>query len=78
MRVQLKPNYILTDENGASNKEPVLVNTETGETFGPMDVFEQSQSYGTILGRVAVRKMVNGKSFPQKEQKLIMKFYWTI
>jgi hypothetical protein len=75
MRVQLKPNYVLTDEHAAgSSGQPVLMNTETGEAFGPMDVFEPSESYGTMLARAAVKKMIRGKTFPPEEQKLIWKF----
>jgi hypothetical protein len=74
MKVNLKPNYVLTDEQEAGDGRPVLVNTETEETFGPMDVFEPSESYGTMLARAAVKKMVRGKTFPKREQELVWKF----
>ena len=75
MRVQLKSNYILTDEHVAnSNGQPVLVNTETGEVFGPMDVFEPSQSYGTMLCRAAVKKMARQAALTAEVQAFIQKF----
>ena len=75
MRVHLKSNYILTDAHAESSYgQPVLVNTETGETFEPMDIFEPSQSYGTMLCRAAVKKMIRGKTFTEEEQELIRKF----
>ena len=74
MRVQLKANYVLTDEHGSSNGQPILVNTETGEVFGPMDVFEPSQSYGTMLCRAAVKKMARQAALTAEVQAFIQKF----
>ena len=74
MRVQLKQNYVLTDQHEVSNGRPVLMNIETGETFGPMDIFEPSHSYGTMLCRAAVKKMVRGKTFTDGEHELIRKY----
>jgi hypothetical protein len=75
MRVHLKSNYILTDEHEESSYgQPFLVNTETGEVFGPMDIFEPSDSYGTMLCRAAVKKMIRGKTFTDEEQEFIKKF----
>ena len=33
--------------------EPVLTNENTGEAFGPEDLFEASESYGTLVARSA-------------------------
>jgi hypothetical protein len=74
VRVQLKPNYVLTDEHGSSNGQPILVNTETGEVFEPMDIFEPSDSYGTMLCRAAVKKMIRGMTFTVEEQEFIKNF----
>ena len=75
MRVQLKSKYVLTDEHAVSSTgHPVLLNTETGENFGPMDVFEPSQSYGTMLCRAAVKKMARNLTLTDEEQELINKF----
>ena len=75
MRVRLKPNYVLTDEDTASSSgQPVLVNTETGEKFGPMDVFEPSQSYGTMLCRAAVKKMARQAALTAEVRAFIQKF----
>ena len=74
MRVQLKSNYVLTDEHESGNGQPILVNTETGEVFGPMDVFEPSQSYGTMLCRAAVKKMARQAALTAEVQAFIQKF----
>ena len=75
MKVELKKGYILTTDHSASSYgQPVLVNLKTGEAYGPMDIFEPSQSYGAMLCRAAVKKMTRSKHFNDEEQAFIMKF----
>jgi hypothetical protein len=50
------------------------VNTKTGEVFGAMDIFEPSDSFGIMLCRAAVKKMIRGKPFTDEEQEFIKKF----
>jgi hypothetical protein len=54
--------------------QPVLVNTETREVFGPMNIFEPSDSCGTMICRAAVKEMIRGKTFTDQEQEFIRKF----
>ena len=75
MKVRLKTHYVLTDEHPTSTKgEPILVNETTGEVFGPMDVFEASESYGTLLARAAVKRMSRRESLTDKEREFVERF----
>jgi hypothetical protein len=75
MKVQLKSNYVLTDEHtSTSHGQPVLLNEKTGESYMPMDVFEPSESWGTLLARAAVKKMARNKACTEEERQFIQKF----
>jgi hypothetical protein len=75
MRVKLKSNYVLTDEHTSSTHgQPVLLNETTGEVFMPMDVFEPSESWGTLLARAAVKRMGRNKACTQEERQFIQRF----
>ena len=54
--------------------QPVLVNTETREVFGPMNIFEPSDSCRSMICRAAVKEMIRGKTFTDQEQEFIKKF----
>jgi len=75
MRVKLKSNYVLIDEHSStSHGQPVLVNETTGEVFRPMDIFEPSASWGTLLARAAVKKMARLMACTQEERQFIETF----
>ena len=75
MKVRLESHYVLTDEHPVSTEaQPVLVNQTTERVFGPMDIFEASESYGTLLARAAVKRMHRRQSLTDKEREFIERF----
>lgn len=59
--IVLTPSYILTRHHPASRYGmPVLVNQQTGDAFGPGDVFQPYPSWGWLVGFAVVQRMVAG------------------
>lgn len=75
MEVKLTPSYVLTDEHSRSRLHmPVLVNLRTNEAYNPSDLLEAYPGWGKLQARDVVKRMVNGKTFNDKEKYFIERF----
>jgi hypothetical protein len=75
MKVTLTPSFELTTEHAASSYEqPVLVDRGTGLAYGPADIIVPYPSWGHMLARDAVGRMVATKKLGRKEQAMVDSF----
>jgi hypothetical protein len=75
MKVTLSPSFELTNEHAASSYgQPVLVRRATGEAFGPTDILKPYPSWGFMLARDAVKRMVATKKPTKAEQAMVDSF----
>ena len=75
MKVTLSPSYELTNEHAASSYgQPVLVNRDTGEAYGPGDVLHAFPSWSDMPAKKAVERMAKANKFTYVEQRLVDRF----
>jgi hypothetical protein len=75
METKLTANLILTDERSKSTlKMPVLVNLRMNVAYNPSDQLEAYPSGGKLQARDVVKRLVNEKSFTDREKYLIERF----
>jgi hypothetical protein len=78
MEIKLTPNFVLSDEHSKSRlKMPVLVNLRIKEAYNPSELVEAYPSWGKMLARDVVMRMINGKSFNDQEKYFIERFTGT-
>ncbi len=78
MKVTLTPSWELSTEHAASSYgQPVLVNRETGEAFGPADPVRPDPSCALMSGRLAVARMrASTGDFTDEQWACIDKFVY--
>jgi len=75
MKITLLPAFELSTEHAASSYgQPVLVNRDTGEAFGPGDIVKCYPSWPYQPASVAVERMAKRKKFTADEQTFVDRF----
>ena len=75
MEIQLTPSYILTDESSSpSYGKPVLLNRQTGETFGPGNIIRAYPSWNYQPALDAVKRMAAILFLNREQRQFIDKF----
>jgi hypothetical protein len=74
-KVQLTPSFELTTEHAASSySQPVLVNRQSGEAYGPGDVIKVYESWGFMPASQAVDRMSRTKKFTYDQRLFVDDF----
>ena len=75
MTVTLSPTWILSDAHAtASYGQPVLINGETGEAYGPSDMVQLYPSHEPIIAKLAVMHLVRTLNLSAAERQAVSRF----
>jgi hypothetical protein len=75
MKVTLLPSFELTTEHASSSYgQPVLVNRDTGEAFGPDDIVKCYSSWPHQPARRAVERMARRKKLSDDQKAFVIRF----
>ncbi|MGD0309096.1 MAG: hypothetical protein ABSC02_07380 [Acidobacteriota bacterium] len=75
MKITLTPSFELTTEHAASSYgQPVLLNRNSGEPYGPGDIIKPYPSWPFMTAQTAVQRMTFGKHFTPEQQEFVRKF----
>lgn len=75
-KVTLTPSFELTTEHSASSYgQPVLVNRQSGEAFGPADILKAYPSWGFTPASMAVERMTRSNSTLSDEERAFVKSF---
>jgi hypothetical protein len=74
-QLNLTPTWSLSTDHAASSYgQPVLVNSASGEAFGPGDIIQPYPSWGMMPGADAVRRMAKLAARTAEDLATIRKF----
>jgi hypothetical protein len=75
MHTNLSPSWDLTTDHAASHRgQPVLVNLETGQAYGPGDILKAYPTWDFLSAAAVVDRLLKGKALDEDTETMVTRF----